>query len=239
MANLNIIFNQVCVVPVITDVSRLGSNITIKWATANVSSEIYTLMYSVNGGTNYVNAGTFNGNLGQATIIANFPTGQNVKFKIISNTDVCVNIESSVFDYVATSASTIFVNNVSRDLEAGTASFDIHVEGEPFVGYLCGIFTNNTINNREKQGTIAGYGISKILIIPPSAPKGAVTTDGVAVTIPVGVHFGEMYIDVNPINQNEGVSVDLALCFSFTNNYENGLIGTFVELPYMRFGEEA
>ena len=138
---------------------------------------------------------------------------------------------------IAASAS-ISVVNVVRDLEMGTATFDVVVTGARFVGYANGLFMSATSNTRQIIGTINTGTGQMTLKIRSYQPVGAQDWQSLFVSLPVGIYHGNMEIGAHTVPVEEDVSADLSLSFALTNVYKDGIVGAGVTATYTRFAVE-
>ena len=237
MSQLTIKFNEKCVVPIITEVSHIGTSVTLKWDIAGVDpTATYTVQYASDG-VNYVNISNYAVMAGQAVFTITLPVGATVKFRLLSNTSNCSNIQSLAFDYVVVGGAKVYVSNVIREPGAGTARFQLHVEGESFVGYAHGVITNSSVNTRVKLGAIGGAGIHLTPRIVSNAPLGAEDRQRQAITLAVGVYPDcTMEIGGNTVPSQESISVDMAFILSLTTVYEDGYPLTYVQIDLQREG---
>lgn len=118
----------------------------------------------------------------------------------------------------------IEIKNIVRDLSMNSLTFDVHVTNEPFVGYACGIITNNTVNNGQKLASISVNSSPSIHLTPKilsGRPSGAEDRVNVPVNLPIGVYSGDIEIAVATIPERETISCDAVLGFSLTTVIED------------------
>lgn len=139
----------------------------------------------------------------------------------------------------AGSTSTIYVSNVQFESGSGYTSYDLHVEGAPFVGYVCGVATNGSVNDREKQAVINHGAGSMALKISSGDALGEEDRKSQAINLPVGVYVGcDIQINANTIDISQDVNIDAAVSYSLTPVYEDGIMNTNVSCFLMREGIE-
>ena len=138
---------------------------------------------------------------------------------------------SNIGEWITAPTSSIYVSNVQGVGGSGQRTFDLHVEGAPFVGYACGLMTNSSVNTRQKLASIDTAGAIITLTINSDEILGAEDRESQAVNIPVGIYPGcSINISANAVPMEEDVNVDAALVYSLDNIYENGINSSFVSV---------
>lgn len=235
MSQLTIKFNEKCVVPIITEVSHIGTSVTLKWDIAGVDpTATYTVQYAADG-VNYVNISNYAVMAGQAVFTIALLVGATVKFRLLSNTSNCSNIQSLAFDYVVVGGAKVYVSNVIIEPGAGTARFQLHVEGESFTGYAHALITNSSVNTRVILANVGVPGIQLTPRISGNAPLGTQDSQNKAITLAVGVYPNcTMNINPNTVPLQEYINVDLAFVLSFNTVYEDGIADTYLQIGLQR-----
>ena len=117
----------------------------------------------------------------------------------------------------------IEIKNIVRDFSMNTSTFDVHVRNQSFVGYACGIITNNTVNNGQKLASIVVDSSPFIHLTPKilaGRPSGAEDRVNVPVNLPIGVYSGRIEITEITISGSQNISCDALLGFSLTTVVE-------------------
>lgn len=216
MAEFNIKFNKKCITPIITDVIKVGTSITVKWDTVGIDSTAsYTIQYSTDNGITYNTVNTFNSSLGEATVTLTLVPGI-VKFKILSNATSCVNIASLPFP-LTVNPSTIYITDEVTDGVSGSTTFKLHVEGDAFVG----IVILKGEKDKWSSNVVVDANFGNPLYIPDSYETGDIAINYTSVTIPIGTHdyilsvFGS---SPTHSSNNEGI-----IGFSYTSNFDDAI----------------
>lgn len=165
-----------------------------------------------------------------------FTTFTFERYCVATSQNVTVSTKLNMID-LKILGSNIYVSDVIRDTAGGTTSFTLHVENQPFVGYMCGVMTNSSVNTAQKffSGSVAGYVMP--LKINPNAELGAEDRKSFSVNIPVGVYTGgTMEIGANTVPATQDVNVDADLIWSLDSIYENGISASFVRCTLDRLG---
>lgn len=135
-----------------------------------------------------------------------------------------------------TSSPKVYVSNKVNDLEFGTTTFDLHVEEEAFVGYMCAILSFSQSTDGQKLGSIKLASNIMTLKINAGSPIGTTDEKSQAVNIPVGVYPNcTIQLDAT-VGSHVDINVDLDFILSLDYNYNNGIDTTYVGAMYVQVG---
>ena len=128
--------------------------------------------------------------------------------------------------------STVYVSDVVKKNENdGIATFNLHVEGSPFVGYLCTRSTNYA--DEEDTKTIT-YRINNTIVTEeflPNTAEGTTVFNNTPITLPVGVYTdGLINIDVNFVSLPTIGSAAGGIGLSPTIEFSDVITETFVRI---------
>lgn len=123
----------------------------------------------------------------------------------------------------------VYVTDVVQGADDGHATFTLHVENAPFVGYANGLMTNLSLNNRQKSASMT-MGMGNILSprILGDAEIGTEHRVNKPVTIEVGIYPGCIITITTAASVREYVAADSGIALGTTTVYEDSIPETFV-----------
>ena len=189
------------------------------------------LQCSLDNGLNWVNIKTFNSGSSNAnntldvtsTSLLGLPQNTTIKFRISNTGNTLVNIISNVIDLLWDVTSRIFIPPLSIIKDTlGHCSYELHVEGAPFQGYV--ITQTNIIQNVKRiSASFSSIGND----IPPNFDP--VKTSVAIVNIPIGVYLININVSVIGITTTKDVFGRATVGYSFTPNLDDSICLQYAE----------
>ena len=235
MAKLTFTFKESCRIPVIEDIQEINNEIVVMWAMNDVElNAIYRIQYIPQGSSTYVTyPADFFASEGEARIPVINPKPST--YRIISNFKDCVDIASNPFTVIVR-PNIYCVQSVDSN---GKSAFHVHVENEPFIGYLNAMFTNGNNNTSPKVSEVNIENTYMLLLkLNNGAGIGSRNRKSIAVNLPIGIYEGSVTIEAStssPDPSQMSPSLVTEIGFAFTNIVEDNIQVTKIFTHYEDF----
>ena len=147
-----------------------------------------------------------------------------IRLKVVSQYSVTA--YSNILTYTKTALANIYITDVIQDNRAGTTSYKLHVEYEPFTGFV-NIIGEKNLNTKN---SFIDNTFGERLYIPSANGITEPVTNSTAVTIPIGVYDCVLSARGAPKNINQDVDVQGGVSYGYTNNYYDSSVRVEVHL---------
>lgn len=188
-------------------------NIIVKLGTLvfDPADPITTQEWEVYDGTNWI---FYAAKTADSQTIALPYLANQIRLKVVSQFSVTA--YSNILSYTKVASANVFVTDKVQNTTMGTTSYKLHVENEPFVGFvnMFGMKNANTKNARIMDD------LGGSLFIPSDNNFDPVYKS-VAVTLQVGVYDFVLSSLGGPISMYQDVEVEGGVSFGFTQVYED------------------
>ncbi|WP_169712639.1 hypothetical protein [Epilithonimonas caeni] len=146
-------------------------------------------------------------------------TGENY-FRLVLTLQNGDQITSNILQYTKEISSTIYITDKISDINSGTCTYKLHVEGMEFIGFA------NVVGRKGSKVKASHVNVNPFgndLTIPTSTPIGTDVFNSTPLTIPVGVYNCSIYLNAAPVSMNDDVILDGAISYGYDQNYYNGI----------------
>ena len=141
-----------------------------------------------------------------------------IRLKVVSQFSVVA--YSNVLAYTKTASANIYITDSVFDVDAGTASYKLHVEGFDFVGFI----NKKAEKNFNAKNAYMDSTHGDRLIIPHNNDYGEFAENSTAVTIPIGVYDCGIIMKGSPKLSIQDVDVSGSLEYGYTQIFGEGII---------------
>ncbi len=211
---------------------------TVESKTGHSSSEVVKLIsitppannpptdyvWQVDSGSGFVDSGS-----GTSPKTINFPTVGTYQIRYKSNANGSI-YYSNVLQYQKV-APNIYITDVVSDSVNGVTQFNLHVDNEPFDGYL------NLVGNKSNARAVfidvmCGNIYTSRLTIANNYPDGEDKYQSLNVLFPIGIYSCELTASGTQDDTNQPTDISGGVAFGFNNDYHDNIATTDVLKHY-------